>query len=272
MIGQKNLLNNLEQIISAGTFPRFSILTGPKGCGKHTVSKWIAEKLGITPYILPDVKVDTIRHAIEVSYKAVNPTLYMIYDADNMSVAAKNVLLKVTEEPPNNAYFIMTVENMDLVLDTIRSRATIYLLDNYSSVEIKEYAERNYKSTQDELDIIDELCEYPGDVDLLYESKPTDFYNYVKKVVENIAKVEGANAFKIADKLALKQDAEGYDVKLFLRAFMAICVRCMKDEPLQYATGISITSKFINQLGIKGVSKSMLIDSWILDIRNHWMR
>lgn len=273
MIGQERLLGLFDSMISSNEFPRFCILTGPKGSGKKMVSKYITEKMNITSYILPDVKIDTIRQMIETSYKAVNPVMYLIQDADGMSTQAKNSLLKITEEPPNNAYFIMTLESIEMTLDTIKSRATVYQLDNYSLNEIEQYAKRSHNPTEQELDIIKQICDVPGDVDMLYESKPVEFYNYVKKVVENISTVEGSNSFKISDKLALKQDAEGYDVKLFLRAFMAICVNNMREhEPLKYATGTSITSKYINQLGIKGVSKQMLMDSWILEIRKYWMR
>lgn len=272
MIGQERLLKIFSMLIDNGEFPRFCLLVGPKGSGKKTVAKWIIEKLGIASYILPDIKIDTIRQMIDMSYKAANPTIYLIADADSMSVQAKNSLLKITEEPPNNAYFIMTLESPDMTLDTIRSRATIYQLDNYSSDEIVEYSTRSHNSSKQDLDIIKEICDVPGDVDMLYESNPIEFYEYVKKVADNIDTVEGANAFKISDKLALKQDSEGYDVKLFLRAFMAICVNRMQSEPLKYATGTSITGKYISQLGIRGVSKVMLIDSWILEIRKYWMR
>lgn len=273
MIGQERLLGLFETLISKNEFPRFCILIGPKGSGKKTVSKCIVDKLKMVEYTLPDVKIDTIRQMIEMSYQASNAIVYLIHDADGMSVQAKNSLLKITEEPPNNAYFIMTLESAEMTLDTIRSRATIYQLDSYSTDEITQYARRTFKPSSQELDIIKEICDVPGDVNMLYEGKPVEFYNYVKKVVDNIEEVEGANAFKISDKLALKQDGEGYDVKLFLRAFMAICVKQMREnEPLKYATGTSITSKYINQLGIKGVSKQMLIDSWILEIRKYWMR
>lgn len=272
MIGQERLIGMFTVMIANGEFPRFCILTGVKGCGKKTISKWVVDKLEMVSYTLPDIKIDTIRQMIDTSYKATDPIVYLIQDADGMSVQAKNSLLKITEEPPNKAYFIMTLESLEMTLDTIRSRATIFQLDNYSIDEISQYAQRAYKATSQELDIIKAICDVPGDVDALYESKPVEFYNYVEKVVDNIEEVEGANAFKIADKLALKQDSEGYDVKLFLRTFMAICVNRMKEEPLRYATGTSITSKYINQLGIKGVSKQMLIDSWILEIRKYWMR
>ena len=232
-----------------------------------TMHKWMSINL----YRLPDVKVDTIRQMITSAYQATRTTLYLIQDADTMSLAAKNALLKVTEEPPNNAYFVMTLEDANNTLDTVKSRGSIYWMDNYTSDEILEYAKRN-QLTQDEIGIVKAICDVPGDVDNLCKQKPTDFYAYVVKAVDYIAEVEGANAFKLGDKIALKQDAEGYDLKLFFRAFMSICMERIEKDPLRYSPGISITSKYIRQLNIKGISKQMLFDAWILEIRQNWMR
>ena len=275
MIGQERLRDIFDVLISNHEFPRFCILTGVSGIGKKTMCNWIAEKMSkqnVVSCRLPDVKIDSIREIISMSYKAVNPTLYIIADADSMSVNAKNSLLKITEEPPNNAYFLMTLEDAGMTLETIRSRASIFALDRYKKAEIEQYTKRTHDVSDKALKIICEICDVPGDVENICTQNPVEFYDYVKLVVDNIADVEGANSFKIADKLALKPDAEGYDVKLFLRAFMAICMGQLQDDPLRYASGISITSKYLGQLGIKGASKSMLIDSWILEIRRYWMR
>lgn len=277
MIGQLQLRDIFEISIDENMFPRFCILTGPAGCGKKTMCDWLITKFkqkdgNSANYTLPDVKIDTIREMIATSYKAADKIIYIIADADGMSTAAKNSLLKITEEPPKNAYFIMTLEDISNTLDTIKSRAAVYQMDNYTRENIDEYARRSHKPAESDFEIIHAICDVPGDVDLLYAYKPSEFYNYVIQVVDNINEVEGANAFKIADKLALKQDSTGYDVKLFLRAFMAICVSRMQTEPLKYASGTSITSKYISQLGIKGISKQMLIDGWLLEIRKYWMR
>lgn len=277
MIGQESLRDTLSLLIENHDFPRFCIITGRKGSGKKTLCNWIVEKFSevvpvITSYKLPDVKIDTIREMIKTSYQATNPIIYIIADADSMSTAAKNSLLKITEEPPNNAYFIMTLESMEMTLETIKSRASTFTLDMYKRAEIEHFVKRSYNVSEQELDIIGELCDVPGDAETIYGYNAVEFYSYVEKVVDNIHEVEGANAFKISDKLALKQDAEGYDVKLFLRAFMAICMNRMKTDPLKYATAISITGKYISQLGIRGISKVMLMDAWLLEIRKHWMR
>ncbi len=277
MIGQKRFKDIVELLISNHSFPRFCIITGPVGSGKKTMCDWICEVFkkyvaNCLVYKLPDIKIDSIRQMTTTCYQTTHPIVYVIQDADNMSVQAKNSLLKVTEEPPNNAYFLMTLESADLTLDTVRSRATIYNMDNYTQEELKEYAIRSHNATPEELTILLDICNVPGDVDMLYKDGPKQFYDYVVKVVDNIAEVEGSNVFKISDKLAVKQDSEGYDVKLFLRIFMSICVQRMKEEPLRYATAVSITSKYMSQLGIRGVSKQMLLDTWMLEIRKYWLR
>ena len=57
--------------------------------------------------------------------------------------------------------------------------------------------------------------------------KPQEFYQFVEKVVDNIYKVQSANAFKLEDKLDIKGDGNGYDLDLFFQAFMQICYEKM---------------------------------------------
>ena len=209
MIGQKKLITEIEKQIDNNTFPRFSILVGPRGSGKKLMASYITNTLGAMPYILNDVSIASIRAIIDDAYRIADPTVYIIPDADNMSVAARNAMLKVVEEPPNNAYFIMTLENENNTLSTIRSRGTVFHMDNYSTTEIASYVQTNYPEEYDKgfCVIIFDLCETPGEVDTLMAMGVTEFYDYVELVVDNIASVSGANAFKIADKVALKEGA-----------------------------------------------------------------
>lgn len=265
MIGQHNLQSSLNLLIVNGTFPRFSILVGPRGSGKKTLAQFIRHKFRDALFADVGIGVDAIRDIISNAYKVTHPTIYLIADADNMSNAAKNALLKVTEEPPNNAYFIMTLEDENNTSDTIRSRATIFHMDNYTSDEIYQYAQAqsNYTLHDDEYDIIKAICKTPGDVEKIGKY-PREFYDYAQLVFDNIAEVSIANAFKIPNKVALKDDAEGYDLCLFWKAFMNICFH---EDKLN---GIYITSKYLRQLRIKGVNKQMTMDNWILEIREAW--
>jgi len=265
MIGQCNLQSRIEQLIENGTFPRFSILVGPKGSGKKTLLHEVVKRLGNYVYVCPDVKIETIRGIIHGAYTTFGGvSIYIIPDADNMSNAAKNALLKVTEEPPNNTYFIMTLEDENNTLETIRSRGTVFHMDRYTPDEIEEYWRSRYTSIQDDPWIHKELCETPGDVDLLVKMGTLQFYEYVQLVVDNIAEVSLANAFKIPSKVALKEDAEGYDLRLFWKAFMKVCFDVGKYN------GIYTTAMYLQKLRVKGINRSMLMDNWILEIRELW--
>ena len=68
---------------------------------------------------------------IELAYKQTEPIIYLIQDADKMSLGAKNSLLKVIEEPPQQAYFIMELQQIENTLDTIKSRCQEIKLDSY---------------------------------------------------------------------------------------------------------------------------------------------
>ena len=271
MIGQHNLQSRIEQLIENGTFPRFSILVGPKGSGKKTLANWIRRCMGrnkmVISYEATDVKIDTIREIIQRSYKVVNSTIYIIPDADNMSNAAKNALLKVTEEPPNEAYFIMTLEDENNTLETIRSRATMFHMDRYTPDEIIEYVNTKYGSTaEDNVDIFKSICDTPGDADILAKSGVKSFYDYVQLVVDNIVEVSLANAFKIPSKVALKEDAEGYDFTLFLKCMIVVCSDRMQQNAI-YAEVVQCISRYLQKTRIKGINRTMLLDNLILDVR-----
>lgn len=273
MVGQKHLLQTIDTLIKNNTFPRFAILSGVKGSGKKLISNDIAHKLCDT-VINIGIKVDDIREMIKSAYKLTTPCAYIIADADNMSLAAKNALLKVTEEPPNNAYFIMTLQDEYSTLDTIRSRGVVFHMEIYTPLEIEEYIKTNI-DYGDNLRIYMDLCENIGDVIALNSYDIKEFYDYVELVVDNIATVSGANSFKIGDKINLKKDDTKYDLALFLRAFITICLNRAgdemnagnKSEMQMFLNWMKITCRYLRELGINGINKLATFDCWLLDIR-----
>jgi DNA polymerase-3 subunit delta' len=69
--------------------------------------------------------VDTVRNICSDAYIKPNNgdrKIYIFTDADKITVQAQNSLLKLIEEPPEYAYFIFTVSDRNVILETIRSR------------------------------------------------------------------------------------------------------------------------------------------------------
>jgi DNA polymerase III delta prime subunit len=119
MIGQKRNLEMIDKWVADGC-PQFFCISGSRGGGKRLLAQILANKLDTT-YSEVGIKVDDVREVIDSAIKYGG--FYVFADADSMSTNAKNALLKITEEPPKNSYFVVTVEDEASLLDTIKSRA-----------------------------------------------------------------------------------------------------------------------------------------------------
>lgn len=138
MIGQKNNIQMIEQWRKNKSVPRFIIIAGEGGSGRLTIAKVIRDMLSIQA-VINDIGIDDVRNTIEYAYSYTTPTMYIFRDADDMSLFAKNALLKVVEEPPNDSYFVITVRNLDSILGTIRSRGTVIKMEPYSKEELESF-------------------------------------------------------------------------------------------------------------------------------------
>ena len=278
MIGQKQILSQIDIMVDKG-LPRFIVIIGDKGCGKKTLANQIAKKLNYQ-LISCGIKVDEIRDIIDLSYKQTEPIIYLIPDADKMSIGAKNSLLKVIEEPPNKAYFIMTLQQIENTLETIKSRCQLITMENYSDEELNKFInEINPNIESSDRVIVLDCCRNKYQIDLFMRYGVKDFYGYVVKVVDNIYKVQSSNSFKLAEKLDIKSEGNGYDINLFFELYKSICMKRLleiaEDENQQdlfkhYGNSISTTSYYQQKLNITGINKQSLIDLWILDIRKIW--
>lgn len=271
MIGQEKLRKRIQTNIGTG-LQRFNIITGPQGSGKKTIANYIGKQLQAT-IVTTELRINDIREVINTAYKQRHPTVYIIPDADRMNLSAKNALLKITEEPPAQAYFIMTLEDISNTLPTLKSRGNILEMDIYKPQEIIDYWKlKGYEESEGYQEIIKGICTVPGDCDILQQFNILEFNRYINTVLDNVGVVNGANAFKIGNKLELKKDSGGYDLGLFLRGVMAESVeRCKETEDSRYRETIRVTSKYLQELNINGINKSMVFDMWILEMRGVWV-
>lgn len=73
--------------------------------------------------------VDTVRRIRESANVLPNEAqrkVYVLNGADQMSISAQNSLLKILEEPPRSATFILGVKSEQSLLPTVRSRVMIF--------------------------------------------------------------------------------------------------------------------------------------------------
>lgn len=282
MVGQKEVLKQIDNLIEKG-FPRFIVITGQKGQGKTELAIEISKRMKV-PFCNFGIKIDEIREMIEMSYKQTEPIIYLIQNTDKMSIGAKNSLLKVIEEPPNNAYFIMELQQIENTLETIKSRCQEIKMGSYTERDICDFLSDIPDIELEDRKIISHAAQNKYQIDLLIKYKPKEFFDYVDKVYDNIYKVQSANSFKIAEKLDLKDTGEGYDLEMFWNMYIYRCIGELFDLMAYPGTEerwaeadivdkcIRITEKYKQKLNINGINKQSLVDMWILDIRKEWLK
>ena len=93
------------------------------------------------------IGVNSIRTLIEEINKKPyegDKKVIIIYAADKMTAQAQNAFLKTIEEPPKNVTILLLCENLEVILDTIKSRCQIHKLKSLNVDEMEEFLKINY--------------------------------------------------------------------------------------------------------------------------------
>lgn len=276
LIGQEFVRGQLRDMIELNTVPRFLILTGVKGSGKYTLAKWLTKQMKAF-LVEPELSVDAVREVVKNCYKCSGDTVYIFRDADRMSAAAKNALLKVTEEPPRQAYFVLTVQNAENALETLRSRGTVIPMAPYSPLERKEFLydiiQVNHLSVDDDTSsLIVSAADNLGQVERYAGMDVCALRDFCNLVADNIDVVSGVNAFKIGQRIKIKEDGQGYEPDLFFNMLNHILLeRIMngftpQEDISRYAKMIRVCSKYAQEMTLTGVKKDATLDMWILEM------
>lgn len=171
VVGHKDIIRYIQNAVTEDKVSHAYILNGERGAGKKLLAALFAETLlcekkgpepcgkchsciqaesGNHPDIIRvthekpgSIAVDDIREQVNQTV-AVKPyqgayKVYIIPEADLMTVQAQNALLKTIEEPPEYVVILLLTENADQLLPTINSRCVMLKLRNIKDKLIKRY-------------------------------------------------------------------------------------------------------------------------------------
>ena len=152
LLGNDRLKETLAASLHKGHISHFYLISGPKGAGKHTLAKLLAQAIlcqgGSKPCGVcgpcrkiesgnhPDfitvedpehknVAVKIVRQIREDVFIRPNESAYKIYlFPQELGTEGQNALLKILEEPPKHGVFILLADNPEKLLTTVRSRCT----------------------------------------------------------------------------------------------------------------------------------------------------
>lgn len=183
IIGQEDVVRGLQYAVGMDRVGHAYAFCGPQGIGKRTIAGIFAGVLLCEAPVggesckacqacrlyageaNPDFRrimadgasigVDEIRDiqsdvVIKPMYS--KRKVYIIENADKMTVQAQNSLLKTLEEPPHYVTIILTVSNYEALLETIRSRSQRISFRKNSYAQVRQAVINKYGSQAEGID------------------------------------------------------------------------------------------------------------------------
>jgi len=171
IVGQEQIKEHIHNALSTGKISHAYIINGEKSSGKEFIAKIFSmalqcEKGGVEPCQEchsckqalsgnhPDIirvthekpnsiSVDDIRTQVngDVAIKPYSGShkVYLINEAEKMTVQAQNALLKTLEEPPEYAVILLLTSNISALLPTIVSRCVVLNMKPVADALVKKF-------------------------------------------------------------------------------------------------------------------------------------
>ncbi|SFA84645.1 DNA polymerase-3 subunit delta' [Acetitomaculum ruminis DSM 5522] len=217
IFGNEKIIESLKYSIKNGKVHQAYIFAGASGMGKKTLAKAFAKTLlckegkedacGECRSCLevesdnnPDlvfirhektvIGVDDVRQQLNDSIN-IKPfdnkyKVYIIPQADKLTVQAQNAILKTIEEPPEYAVVILLVENADNMLDTINSRCVTVNLCPLKDEIIRQYLKDNYDLSEEDLAIYTSFAQ--GNLGKAIKSAESEDFREIKTLAMELVK------------------------------------------------------------------------------------
>lgn len=203
MIGHEKIKSNLIEAINNNKFTHAHIFVGEKGIGKSILANEISARLlnlehprdhvDIIHWTLDKGKssigVNTIRTIIEECNKKPfesDKKVIIIDSGHKITFQAQNAFLKTIEEPPANVFIFILCEELEGILDTIKSRCCIHKLRPLTDKEMDSFMVKKFPYiSAEELKLVKSFGKgIPGQAEKLIENK--DFQLMRSKVCDLI--------------------------------------------------------------------------------------
>jgi DNA polymerase-3 subunit delta' len=231
IIGHDEIVNHLQNAMKTGKISHSYIFEGEEGIGKKLIANTFAKTLfceenTMTPcnrcsscikydsgnhpdvvYVTQTKKtgisVSDIREQInsdintkpyQYPYK-----IYIVNNADKMTVQAQNALLKTIEEPPSYAIIILIAQNSNLFLQTIISRCIVLRLKQVAQDSMMNYLTNVEQLSKEKANIYTSFAR--GNIGKAIQLIKSEEFSEIRDlIIHTIDDLNANNEFEIIEK------------------------------------------------------------------------
>lgn len=174
---------------------------------REEVLRQLAANLYHTPRFQKNVAlpIDLIREIqTEASYKPYEGKMkvFILADADKLTLPAANAMLKILEEPPPHVLFILTTIQPSRLPATVLSRCQQIRFSRLSEAEVGYALEKTHQVAPDRKRLVSKLAQ--GDLDLAWELLQEDINQRRSSTLNALTKALSCNlisVIKLAERL-----------------------------------------------------------------------
>lgn len=222
IIGNELIKDQLKSAIKNGSIRHSYMITGEKGMGKKTMAEAFLLELfcqesdeskrpclrcpeckkilsGNHPDVIyithekpGSISVDEVREqlmdTVDIKPYSGDYKVYVMPEADKMTVQAQNAILKTLEEPPEYVIILLLVNDDRKLLDTVRSRVIKESLRPLTDNVIRDYLKEKFDLSGDMTDIC--VAFSKGNlgraIELCQSETFSEWYQRVMKILKNL--------------------------------------------------------------------------------------
>lgn len=244
VVGHKNIIQYIGNAVTADAVSHAYIFNGERGSGKKLLASLFAMSLqcqnrdedgdacgkcqsckqainGNQPDIIKvthekpaTISVDDIREQVnnDIVIKPYSSRykIYIIPEADMMSVQAQNALLKTIEEPPEYAVLFLLTENAETLLPTIRSRCVMMRLRNIKDKLVKKYLMEQMGIPDYKADICVAFAQ--GNIGKAIELATSEHFNEIKE--EAVHLLQNIDDIQVEELIAAVKKCSAYKMEI----------------------------------------------------------
>lgn len=270
MLGHQRVLDTLREAIKKNNVSHAYIFEGPDGIGRRETAlsfssmllcqeDWPCGQCKSCQLFLnqshPDfqeiyseeknIGVEDIRNILKaLSIKPLYSKykVFIINDADSMTVQAQNALLKSLEEPPSYVVFVLTVQSSAAITQTVRSRCQRILFNRLTDEEVYGILESDFGSKRSDWDFIVSYSDgvIGTAIDLVNSPQNLQLREDILQAAEQLVLAPDADIFGMYDIFEKNSDKIDYILRVMLLFFRDIL---MYKETTDYSILINSDKK-----------------------------
>lgn len=148
VLGQQHITRVLQRHLKDKDLPHAILISGPSGCGKTTIGRILRHKMKCEDEDFTELNaakcrgIDEVREIdSRIGFCYGDSRFWILDEAHKLTNDAQNALLKILEDTPDHAYFVLCTTVPQKLIATVRNRCQEFAVKPLKEEDLKQLLE-----------------------------------------------------------------------------------------------------------------------------------